>query len=120
MTDAETPTHPFHIDVTPRGITITNAVHPDSTLLVASLDELLHLAWQCRQAAAACDERISSHQAVARGAGRGIHVTADAIGTACRRGYIPGARRQGGWWTIPLWAFEMWLAAYIRRAQREQ
>lgn len=118
MTDAVSPALPFRIDVTPTGITITDNAHPENTLTVASVDALLHLAWQCHQAAGDCDERITSHQAVARAAGRGIRLNANAIGTACRRGYMPGAQRQGGRWTIPLWAFETWLAAYVRRGQR--
>jgi hypothetical protein len=110
---------PFHIDVTPTGVTITDDAHPENTLTVANIDALLHLAWQCHQAACASDERITSHQAVARAGARGIRLDANAIGTACRRRYMPGARRQGGRWTIPLWAFETWLAAYVRRGQRE-
>jgi len=120
MTDSATPRQPFVISVTPAGITITDAAHPANTLTVANVDALLHLAWQCRQAAAASDERITTHQAVARAAMRDVSIDADAIGTACRRGHMPGARRLGGRWTFPLTTFETWLVAYTRRRQREQ
>lgn len=52
---------------------------------------------------------ITNAQAVQIAQERGITLPASTLISACNRGNIPGAQKQGGRWKIPQHAFVRWL-----------
>jgi hypothetical protein len=100
---------------------------PAQALRVRGLPELLHLRAKLNQfvdtqqhdgvlAAEMPDlARISTGTARKLASERGLVLSLTTLISACERGSIEGACKEGSHWTMPRWAFERWFAQWAER-----
>ncbi|MCC6170053.1 MAG: helix-turn-helix domain-containing protein [Caldilineaceae bacterium] len=63
-------------------------------------------------------ELIDTATARRLAAEQGVEVNDSTLRVACRRGHVEAARRRGGRWVMPRWAFEAWLAQHLRHTEK--